>query len=121
MQAMLGWAAAVPLLAAAPALAQDQAAAGHAAYDARCATCHAADLGGHEGPQLRGSNFLRQWGDKTTAALADYIKTRMPPQRPDLGAAEAAELTAFILASNGAGTAAQAPSAALTVAAAART
>ena len=39
---------------------QDQAAAGHAIYQTNCASCHAADLSGREGPQLAGANYLAQ-------------------------------------------------------------
>ena len=85
--------------------------AGHVLYNTRCAVCHAADLGGHEGPQLAGANFLQQWGAKTPAQLADYIKTKMPPGQSNLAETDTGDLAAFILASNGvpAGDAAHAP------------
>ena len=56
------------LLAAAAALqaqTTQQAEAGRALFQARCATCHATDLGGGEGPQLAGANFLAGWGTRT--------------------------------------------------------
>ena len=93
---LVGWAAG-PVLAQGPGGAP----AGHVLYDSRCATCHAADLGGHEGPQLAGSNFLRQWGGKTTLELTQYIKTKMPPTQPNLGDQDAANLAAYIIAANG--------------------
>ena len=48
-------AAALLVVIALPVLARDggdQIQAGHVLYNARRALCHAADLGGHEGPQL---------------------------------------------------------------------
>ncbi len=93
----------VALAAAGAALSQGAASVqtGHALYDARCGMCHAVDLGGHEGPSLKGPNFLRQWGAKTPADLADYIKTKMPPARLDLDDRASADLTAYILSASG--------------------
>ena len=56
-----------------------QATAGRAAYQTNCASCHAPDLSGREGPQLAGSNFIRQWGDKTAGELINFIRATMPP------------------------------------------
>ena len=39
-----------------------QAAAGRAIYQTNCASCHAPDLTGREGPQLAGTNFLHSMG-----------------------------------------------------------
>lgn len=85
-----------------------QVVAGHALYNSRCANCHAADLGGHEGPQLAGANFQQQWGARSPAQLADYIKAKMPPGRTDLSDPDSFDLTAFILSANGVSPAAQA-------------
>ncbi len=79
-----------------------QVEAGHTLYNGRCAVCHAVDLGGHEGPQLAGANFQQQWGAKAPAQLADYIKTKMPPGQTNLSDQDSFDLTAFIMASNGA-------------------
>jgi alcohol dehydrogenase (cytochrome c) len=87
---------------------QAQVEAGGGLYNARCASCHAADLGGHEGPALAGPNFQLQWGQRTPQVLSAYIKTRMPPAQINLTDAESADLTAFILAANGAQTSAAA-------------
>ncbi len=57
----------------------EQALAGRAAYQANCAACHAPDLSGREGPQLAGSNFMSQWGDKTTGELIGFMRATMPP------------------------------------------
>jgi alcohol dehydrogenase (cytochrome c) len=97
---------------------QAQVEGGHALYNARCAMCHAADLGGHEGPQLAGPNFQQQWGSKTPSDLALYIKTRMPPGQATLSDQDSFDLTAFILSANGvaAGEQAKAPGAAADIA-----
>ncbi|MDB5460149.1 MAG: Quino(Hemo)protein alcohol dehydrogenase [Caulobacteraceae bacterium] len=78
-----------------------QVQAGHELYNARCAMCHAADLGGHEGPQLAGANFQGLWGPKAPAQLADYIKAKMPPGQANLSDEQSFDLTAFILSANG--------------------
>jgi PQQ-dependent dehydrogenase (methanol/ethanol family) len=72
----------IALCTAATAAAQytaTQATAGRAAYQTNCASCHAPDLSGREGPQLAGSNFIRQWGDKTAGELINFIRATMPP------------------------------------------
>ena len=72
----------IALCTAATAVAQytaTQATAGRAAYQTNCASCHAPDLSGREGPQLAGSNFIRQWGDKTAGELINFIRATMPP------------------------------------------
>ena len=40
----------------------DQVMAGRAAYQTNCASCHAPDLSGREGPQLAGANFIAAMG-----------------------------------------------------------
>src|ERR1700761_2455982 len=75
---------------------QAQVEAGRTLYNARCASCHAADLGGPEAPPLSGPNFQLQWAQRTPQVLAAYIKTRMPPAQINLTDGEAADLTAFI-------------------------
>ncbi|MBV9504769.1 MAG: PQQ-binding-like beta-propeller repeat protein [Acidobacteriia bacterium] len=56
-----------------------QASAGRTAYQTSCAGCHAADLSGREGPQLAGSTFLMQWGDRTAGELIGFMRATMPP------------------------------------------
>src|SRR3954469_11096902 len=56
-----------------------QAGAGRAAYQANCASCHAPDLSGREGPQLAGANFMAQWADKSTGDLIGFMRATMPP------------------------------------------
>lgn len=81
---------------------QDQATAGRTVYQANCASCHAADLSGREGPQLAGANFLTQWGDRTAADLIKYLSLTMPPGGAALPADSYTNLAAFLLESNGA-------------------
>jgi alcohol dehydrogenase (cytochrome c) len=91
--------------AAAPVITAQQAAAGRDAYQARCASCHLADLGGrNEASPLVGRSFMTAWRERTTKDLYDYIRTSMPPGGATLGADEYLAITAFILRSNGAAT-----------------
>lgn len=94
--------------AQAPRTGAAQVQAGHDLFGARCAGCHGGDLGGGEGPALAGGNFQTKWGSRYPVDLAQTIKTRMPPDRSNLSDAEASDLTAFILSSNGAATGAAA-------------
>jgi alcohol dehydrogenase (cytochrome c) len=81
-----------------------QAAAGRTAYQTNCASCHADDLGGRfEAPQLAGSDFVTQWGDRTAGELISFMQLTMPPATPgSLGQQAYIDLAAFILQSNGA-------------------
>lgn len=81
---------------------QEQAAAGRAAYQTYCASCHGADLNGREGPQLAGGNFTSQWGDRTAGELFGYLQSTMPPGGATLPRDSYLNLTAFILDANGA-------------------
>jgi alcohol dehydrogenase (cytochrome c) len=93
------------MLASGALLAQtmQQAEAGRAAYQTRCSGCHGTDLGGNEGPQLAGSNFMAGWQTRTARDLVTTIQTSMPPGNPGgLGEENSANLAAFILAANGA-------------------
>jgi alcohol dehydrogenase (cytochrome c) len=80
----------------------DQVTAGRAAYQTNCASCHAADLSGREGPQLAGSNFIGSWGDRTPAALINFMQSTMPPGGAALSGDTYINLAAFILDANGA-------------------
>ncbi len=80
-----------------------QAAAGQGTYQARCASCHLADLGGrNEASPLAGSSFMNVWRTRSTKELYDYIRTSMPPGGAPLGPDEYVNVTAFILQANGA-------------------
>ena len=59
-------------------------------------------MGGAEGPQLAGSNFMTAWGTHTTAELVKYIRTTMPPGNANLSEESSVTIAAFILAANGA-------------------
>jgi alcohol dehydrogenase (cytochrome c) len=79
-----------------------QAQAGRVAYQANCASCHAPDLSGREGPQLAGANFLAQWGDRTAGALINFMQSTMPPGGAALPGDTYVNLAAFILDANSA-------------------
>jgi alcohol dehydrogenase (cytochrome c) len=79
-----------------------QATAGRATYQTNCASCHAADLSGREGPQLAGANFLGQWGDRTVAELINFMQSTMPPGGAALAGDAYINLAAFILDANSA-------------------
>src|SRR5665213_2143331 len=80
---------------------QQQAEAGRALYSARCATCHGVDLGGGEGPQLSGANFMASWGTRSSKELITYIQASMPPGTNKLGEQDALNAASFVLAANG--------------------
>src|SRR3984893_16562934 len=102
-------------LAALHAQTTQQAEAGRALFQTRCASCHATDLGGGEGPQLAGTNFIVGWGTRTPRELISTIRTSMPPANPgSLDEAASVNLAAFILAANGAAPGNQALTAAST-------
>src|ERR1700730_5672969 len=80
----------------------DQVAAGRAAFQTNCASCHAANLSGAEGPELAGSNFLAQWGDRTAGALINFMTSPMPPGGAALAGDTYINLAAFLLDANSA-------------------
>src|SRR3954464_2279772 len=75
----------------------EQVAAGRAAFQTNCASCYAANLSGAEGPELAGSNFLSQWGDRTTGALINFMQSTMPPGGAALPGETYVNIGAFIL------------------------
>ena len=76
-----------PAAASAPVFTAAQAAAGRGLYDASCAGCHVADLGGrNEAPQLAGGDFMNAWRTRTTLDLFEFIQATMPPGGPTLSA-----------------------------------
>src|SRR6516162_1495474 len=79
---------------------QDQAAAGRAIYQTSCASCHAGDLSGREGPQLAGANFLAQWGSRTAGELINFMQSTMPPGGAVLQGDSYIKLAAFLLDAN---------------------
>lgn len=87
----------------APVYTADQAAAGRAAYEANCASCHVADLGGrNEAPQLAGGDFINVWRTRTTKDLFDYMSSTMPPGGPSLSPDQYASIVAYVLQQNSA-------------------
>src|SRR5436190_14446436 len=94
---------------AAPIFTAEQAAAGRAAYQASCASCHMPDLAGrNEAPQLAGNNFMSTWRSRSTRDLFEFIQSTMPPTGESLSADQCLAVTAFILQANGAAAGTQA-------------
>jgi alcohol dehydrogenase (cytochrome c) len=81
-----------------------QADVGRAAYQASCASCHGADLGGrNDASQLAGSLFIGSWGGRTTKDLVGFMEGAMPPGNAgSLGEPAYLAIAAFLLDSNGA-------------------
>lgn len=87
----------------------DQASAGDQQYQAKCASCHAPDLGGRDdAPALKGEAFMATWGGQTTKDLHDFISSTMPPDGGELTADEYLAVVAYVLQQNG-GSAGTAP------------
>ena len=84
------------------AFTAEQGARGEQVYTAKCATCHGDNLLGMEmAPALAGANFRKAWETQPLAALANRIKTTMPPTAPNsLSAAQLTDLLSFILKAN---------------------
>ena len=81
-----------------------QVEAGRAAYAANCAGCHQANLAGAgEQPPLAGASFMASWGRRGVNEFYDSIRATMPYGRGgSLDAATYQNITAFVLAANGA-------------------
>ena len=81
----------------------EQAALGRTAYARSCASCHGAALEGSQfGAPLQGELFAGHWRDRSRAALAEKIRTTMPPG--GVGAVSSDTYTAieaYILQANG--------------------
>jgi alcohol dehydrogenase (cytochrome c) len=92
----------------APVFSAQQAAAGRAAYEASCASCHVADLGGrNEAPQLAGTDFMNVWRTQGVDALFGFIRSTMPPGGARLSDDQYLAIVAYILQANGAAAGAQ--------------
>ncbi|MEQ1908627.1 MAG: cytochrome c [Vicinamibacterales bacterium] len=79
----------------------EQAARGNDAYNANCAMCHRADLGGRQGRALVGSAFFESWGEDTLDSLFSVIRQRMPESRPgSLDEGTYLDIVAYILQRN---------------------
>ena len=82
----------------------EQAVAGRATYQAKCASCHRPDMkGSNEAPPLAGGNFMNTWRDRAVSDLFERVRNTMPPTNPgSLGLDEAAGIVAYLLQANGA-------------------
>lgn len=76
---------------------------GEKLYQANCASCHGAKLTGSGfGPAVSGKAFQDKWRPLGPSVLYAFIRTRMPPGRPDtLDPAAYAEVTDYIAKHNG--------------------
>src|SRR3984893_2876343 len=88
----------------------EQATAGRATYQVKCATCHLPDMkGSNEAPPLTGMNFVNMWRDRAASDLFNRIRNTMPLTDPgSLGDEEAVNIVAYILQANGAAAGTQA-------------
>ena len=81
---------------------EDQATRGAASYDASCSGCHRPDLGGANGPALRGERFAKIFAGKDLKTLYTKIATTMPRgAAASLGDAVYLDIVAHILRENG--------------------
>ena len=79
-----------------------QATRGAAVYDAACAGCHRADLGGASGPSLREQRFAREFAGKDLKSLFTKTATTMPRNAPaSLGDSAYLDVVAHVLRENG--------------------
>ena len=80
-----------------------QAVRGESAYVKACARCHKESLGGaDESPAIAGAGFLANWNGESVGALAERIRTTMPPDDPgSLNRPLVTEVTAYMLKMNG--------------------
>jgi len=79
-----------------------QATRGAASYDTACSGCHRPDLGGANGPALRGERFARIFAGKDLKTLYTKIATTMPRGAPaSLGDAVYLDIVAHVLRENG--------------------
>ena len=81
----------------------EQATAGRAAYEQKCATCHGANLRQLPEALLAGREFTAKWGSRRASELIAYMRSTMPPGNPG-GLPEATYVTiaAYLLQVNGA-------------------
>ena len=81
---------------------EEQATRGAASYDTACSGCHRPDLGGANGPALRGERFARIFAGKDLKTLYTKIATTMPRgAAASLGDAVYLDIVAHILRENG--------------------
>ncbi len=80
----------------------EQASRGEQVYAARCSACHGDSLAGVEmAPALAGANFRKAWDNQPLLALANRIRTTMPPVAPNsLASNQLIDLVSYILKAN---------------------
>jgi S-disulfanyl-L-cysteine oxidoreductase SoxD len=79
-----------------------QAARGQERYRTSCATCHAEDLLGANGPAVVGPEFLDRWNGTTVLDMVQTIRQSMPLEAPDsLGLPAYVDIVTFLLKSSG--------------------
>jgi mono/diheme cytochrome c family protein len=80
----------------------DQAARGKTQFDAHCAQCHGATLGGNEmAPPLSGAAFLDNWNGIAVGDLVERIQTTMPADDPgSLSRKSTTDIVSYILQVN---------------------
>ena len=81
----------------------EQATRGKATYDAVCAACHGATLGGGDvAPALSGGTFLNNWNATSAGDLFERIHSTMPQSDPgSLSGRQVADIEAYMFQSNG--------------------
>jgi mono/diheme cytochrome c family protein len=81
---------------------EEQATRGAASYDTACSGCHRPDLGGANGPALRGERFARIFAGKDLKTFYTKTATTMPRGAPaSLGDAVYLDIVAHVLRENG--------------------
>ena len=78
-----------------------QAGRGKASYDLFCASCHAEDLSGQNGPALKGARFLSIWDAATLREFYRKVSTTMPRAQARLEDAVYLDVIAYVLQQNG--------------------
>ncbi len=81
---------------------EEQATRGAAAYDGACSGCHRPDLGGANGPALRGERFARIFAGKDLKTFYTKVATTMPRGAPaSMGDNVYLDIVAHVLRENG--------------------
>ena len=88
---------------AAEGLTTEQVEGGRQAYGRYCAECHHVSLrGSAHGSALKGATFVSDWGSKSTAALAGFLRAEMSPTAPPVeGDGVYVAIAAYLQHSNG--------------------
>ena len=79
-----------------------QARRGQEQFEQHCASCHRSDLGGINGPALKGDRFLDQWREFPLEVLLNDMRMQMPQRNPGgLPASAYVDIAAYLLEANG--------------------